>query len=77
MSSDRCLQLSDDACSHLFDDVTDVQQPLLVDHPPVENASDDQLTALHLERHTLKRQKSFQKVPQRPWTEASGVCGVV
>lgn len=42
---------------HLFDDVTHVEQTLLVDHPPVENAGDHQLSVLDTERHTLTKQQ--------------------
>lgn len=41
---------------HLFDDVTCMEQTLLVDHPPVENAGDHQLSVLNTERHTLTKQ---------------------
>lgn len=40
--------------AYLFDDVSYVQQPLLVDHPTMENAGYNQLSTLDLECHTLK-----------------------
>lgn len=40
--------------SHLFDDVSDMQQPLLVHDASVEDAGDGQLTTFHLECHALK-----------------------
>lgn len=40
---------------YLFDDVSDMQQPLLVDHTTMEDAGYHQLTTLHLERHPLKK----------------------
>lgn len=39
--------------TYLFDDISNVQQSLLVYHPSMEYAGYSQLTTLHLERHTL------------------------
>lgn len=38
---------------HLFDDVTHVEQSLLVDHAAVEDPGDHQLATFHSERHPL------------------------
>ncbi len=54
---------------HLFDDVTHMEQTLLVDHPPVEDAGDHQLSVLNTERHTLtKQQKSETRSQNTPST---------
>ncbi len=38
---------------HLFDDVTHMQQALLVYHAPVQDPSNHQLSTLHPKRHAL------------------------
>lgn len=38
---------------HLFDDVTHVEQPLLIDHAAMKDPGNHQLAALHSERHSL------------------------
>ncbi len=43
---------------HFFDDVTHMEQTLLVDHPPVEDAGDHQLSVLNTERHPLTKQQN-------------------
>ncbi len=54
---------------HLFDDVTHMEQTLLVDHPPVEDAGDYQLSVLNTECHTLtKQQKSETRSQNTPST---------
>lgn len=40
--------------AYLFDDISNMQQSLLVYHPAMEDPGYHQLTTLHLERHTLK-----------------------
>lgn len=42
------------ASSHLFDDVSDMQQSLLVHDASVEDSGDGQLPTFHLERYTLQ-----------------------
>lgn len=75
--SSCALSTSCFAPSHLFDDVSDVQQSLLVHDASMEDAGDGQLTSFHLERHTLKQRKSTDEVIKPISTVESQVSSFV
>lgn len=45
---------------HLLDDVTRVEETLLVNHPSVEDPGNHQLPCLHTESHALNRFKTYK-----------------